>query len=216
MSDNYREVLEKARREFAEKEPSEMACRTASCYQFYPPLSIRRLLLPYLGRFYSVSWPDGSVHRWGTGAEEEVSFSTSLILLHYPTSSSGQAPLGKWLSFKELWGGRSYFAAFEKRAQQRLAHFFHRQKEGVFPEAMQKLGGKRHRDYPNGYLLFALPRLPLLCLLHRGDDEVPTRAVILFDEAANTHLETEDLAVLGEALAARAEKASGEAKEKAD
>ena len=38
-------------------------------------------------------------------------------------------------------------------------------------------------------------------ILYRGDDEFPAKANILFDDAAEHYLPTEDLAVLGEILA---------------
>lgn len=200
MKDNYRAVLEKARFEFAEKDPAAMAAKGAVAYLYYPPLSTRLFIVPFLGRFYRVTWPGGEVFPYGK--REEASFASSLIVIHYLSRAPGDLPEGKWLSFKELWGGKSYNAAFEQRALQPIAKSFHGRLE-EFSRELEKIGGERNPSFKNSYLLFALPRIPLLCILNPGDEEVPTRANILFDAAANKYLETEDLAVLGEILAYR-------------
>ncbi len=203
MNDNYSRVLESARFTFAQKDPREMASRGAAAFLNYPPLSVRYLVIPYLGRIYRISWPQGEVLEHGTF--REASFPTSLIILHYLTRATGQPPQGKWLSFKELWGGQSFNAAYEQRALKSLASFFHKRPEFFYAAAL-KMGGLKVPSH-KGCLLFALPRIPLLLLLSPGDEEVPTKSTILFDATANCYLETEDLAVVGESLAARLVKA---------
>ncbi len=200
MTNNYQAVLESARQVFAEQDPELMAHKNAAAFYFYPPHSLRQIVLPYLGQFYRVLWPTGEIFRFDT--QDSASLSASIVMLHYLCRGTGELPTGKWVSFKELWGGQSYRGAFEKRAIHPLGKTFH-QKEALFAESITQLGGLKLKDFPNGYFLFGLPRVPLLCLLNPGDEEVPTRGNILFDAVANNYLETEDLAVLGEMLTIR-------------
>lgn len=200
MTNNYQAVLEKARQAFSEQDPEEMAHKNAAAFYHYPPLSLRQIVLPYLGQFYRVLWPTGDIYRFD--GQESASLPASIVILHYLCRGTGELPTGKWLSFKELWGGQSFNAAFEKRALKPLGKTFH-QKEALFFETITLLGAEKSSEFKNGHFLFALPRIPVLCLLNPGDEEVPTRGNILFDSIANSYLETEDLAVLGEMLTLR-------------
>jgi len=197
LKDNYQLVLEKTREVFAAKNPEEMALKGAVSYLNHSPLSLRRFVVPYLGRFFEVHWPTGEVYPWGEG--EEAPFPISLVILHYLNDAAGTPPEGKWLSFIDLWGGRSFDAAFRERALKPLSQTFH-ENPGLFKTAVKKLGGTKSPQYKNGYLVFAFPKIPLLCFLHPGDEEVPTKGNILFDGVANNYLVTEDLAIVGETL----------------
>jgi hypothetical protein len=200
MKDNYEAALELARQEFAQKNSMDMARGSGAAFSFYPPLSWREYAIPYLGRIYRVLWPTGEVLSYNTGKEAPTG--TTLILLHYLANADGKPPAGKWLPFSQLWGGGSYNLAFIKRAQEPLAEFFG-QRPALFKQLLLEKLNARPGKEPNTYLVMALPRLPLLLRLDAGDKEVPSRASILFDAAANEYLVTEDLSALGESAAAR-------------
>lgn len=200
MKDNYGAALEQARREFAQKNTLEMARASGAAFSFYPPVSWREFALPFLGRVYRVTWPGGEVRLFNTN--KEASTAVSLIALHYLVKAGGKPPAGKWLPFRRLWGGDTFNPAFRKRALDPLADFYGK-KEALFKEVvLNRLHGRPGKE-TNSFLVMALPRLPLLLRLESGDGEVPPRATILFDAAANEYLVTEDLAVLGEVLAVR-------------
>lgn len=198
MNDNYRAVLEKSRQVFAEKNPQEMSQKGAAAFLCYPSFSIREIIVPFLGTVYRVTWPNGKVFPFK--GKKEIPFAPSLLILHYLCRASGDLPEGKWLSFRELWGGRSFDAAFQVRSLKPITDYFHGDKH-LFQEASSRIGGIVNLELPNSYLFFAFPRLPVLCSLSPGDEEIPTKSTILYDSIANTYLETEDLAVLGEILA---------------
>ncbi len=200
MTDNYRAVLEKSRVVFAENEPQKMAQKGGAAFLIYPSYSIREIVIPFLGEVCRVTWPGGEVFPFI--GKKELSFAPSLLILHYLTRASGAYPEGRWLSFKELWGGKSFDAAFQARSLKPISDHFHNN-EQFFQKTSVKLGGISNRELPDSYLFFAFPHLPLLCSLSPGDEEIPTRSTILYDSVANVYLETEDLAVLGEILAER-------------
>jgi hypothetical protein len=200
MKDNYEAALEQARQAFAQKNSMEMARGSGAAFSFYPPLSWREYALPYLGRIYRVLWPTGEVLSYTTG--QAAPTGTALLLLHYLVNACGKPPDGKWLLFSQLWGGSSYNLAFKKRAEGPLAEFFGGRPALFRQLLLEKLNARPGKE-PNTFLVMALPRLPLLLRLDAGDKEVPSRASILFDAAANEYLVTEDLAALGESMAAR-------------
>lgn len=200
MKDNYTAVLEQCRREFAQKNTMEMFRGSGAAFSFHPPTSWREFMLPYLGRIYRVIWPTGEVLLFSTN--KEASTSTAIIVLHYLTSAGGKPPTGKWIPFRQLWGGDTFNSAFKKRALDPLADFFGK-KEALFQEILLNRLNARTGKEPHTFLVMALPRLPLLLRLEPGDKEVPARVSLLFDAAANEYLVTEDLAGLGSTLSGR-------------
>lgn len=200
MEDNYTAVLEGARREFAGKNTLDMARLSGAALSLYPPLSWREFTLPCLGRIYRIPWPTGEVTQYATGKAAPTG--VSLVLLHYLVKAGGKPPAGRWIPFNQLWGGGTYFPAFKKRALDPLADYFGK-REKLFQELLRDNLFARPGKEPRTNLIMALPRLPLLARLDPGDREVPPRCTLLFDETANDYLVTEDLAALGENLAAR-------------
>lgn len=200
MTNGYRATLEEARRELAQKNTMDMARLSGAALSLYPPLSWREFTVPFLGRVYQIPWPTGEVSLYAN--RQQASDGVSLILLHYLVKSTGTPPVGKWLPFNHLWGGESYFSAFIKRTYEPLAGFFG-SREKLFSQLMQHRLHARQGKEPGSFLVMALPRLPLLVRIGKGDHEIPARASILFDQTANEYLPTEDLAAVGEALTGR-------------
>jgi hypothetical protein len=200
VKDNYAAVLEEARREFAQKNTLDMARASGAAFSFYPPLSWREYLLPYLGRAYRVTWPAGEVRLFSTNKEAPAT--TSLILLHYLTGASGKPPAGKWLPFRHLRDGESFQTAFIKSCLDQLVERFGKDSALLEQIVLHRLNARPGKE-PHSYLFMALPRLALQLRVEPGDRDVPARFSLLFDAAANDYLVTGDLAALGGNLATR-------------
>ncbi|HHX86881.1 MAG TPA: DUF3786 domain-containing protein [Firmicutes bacterium] len=200
MTNGYRTALEEARRELAQKNTMDMARLSGAALSLYPPLSWREFTVPFLGRVYQIPWPTGEVFLYAN--RKKASEGVSLILLQYLINSTGNPPAGKWISFNHLWGGNSYFPAFAKRALEPLAEYFGN-REKLLARLLQQMLHARPGKEPGSYLVIALPKLPLYLRIDQGDQEVPARASILFDQTANEYLPTEVLATVGEALTGR-------------
>lgn len=119
-----------------------------------------------------------------------------LLLLHYLAHGDGHPLADRWVAFRELPGGLMYHRAFRQRVEPPLTsafgHRLHR-----FRSAARALGG-RPIDFGDAALMFdALPRIRMAVILHRGDEEFPPAASVLYDGAAGHYLPTEDLAILG-------------------
>lgn len=200
MTDNYTAVLEQSRHAFAAKNSIDLARSSGAGLTLNPSLSWREFTLPYLGQIYRITWPAGEVFTYSTG--KEASTTTAIILIHYLTNATGKTPTGKWVPFRALWGGDTFNPAFIKSSLTPLERYFGNN-ETLFKELVLRRLSARPAREPRSFTIMVLPRLPLLLRLEEGDNELPPRAMLLFDETANDYLVTEDLAVLGQQLAAR-------------
>jgi hypothetical protein len=202
--ETYGPALRKARLAFPKLVPQEAAARAAISYQ---PLDTGSsyFQIPFLNSTYQISWSEGLVIHKETNEPPDIA--TQILLLHYLLTADGTPVVGQWISFRNLPGGLGYFAAFQGRANLRLAHAFgHDQVR--FEDAARSLSGERLTFGDASFLFRVLPRVWIAIVLNLGDEEFSANANVLFDAAASHYLPTEDLAVLGGILAGRLIKAS--------
>jgi hypothetical protein len=197
--ETYGPALQKAREAFPQLEPREVEARAAVSYQGQRTAG-GHFEVPFFGDLYQVAWPSGATRR---AANQEVAdITTEIILLHYLLTADGTPLASKWIAFRNLSGGLGYDAAFQGRANQRLAQTFATDRSS-FEAAARALNGERLSFGDASFLFRLLPRVWLAVVLHLADDEFPSNASVLFDAAADHYLPTEDLAVLGGLLAGR-------------
>ena len=197
--ETYGPALEKAQQEFPDLDPVEAADRAAVEYEE------DAFLIPFFGARYKVHWPGAVIQRTSDQAEADIA--SRILMLHYLLTADGTPLASKWIAFRNLPGGMGYDAAFQGRANLRLAHAFGSDLAG-FEAAAQTLGGER-LDFGDASFCFRLlPRVWMAVVLYLADEEFPASANVLFDGAASHYLPTEDLAVLGGFLAGRLVKAA--------
>ena len=202
--ETYGPAWRKAQQEFPEIDPQQTARNAAVTYQETDP-GEGQFEVPFFGATYHVRWPSSQVQRATDGQEPDIA--TRILLLHYLLAADGTPMADKWIAFRELPGGLGYDAAFQGRANRRLAHTFGRD-GAAFEAAARVLGGERLTFGDASFLFRILPRLWMAAVLHLADDEFPANANVLFDASAAHYLPTEDLAVLGGMLAGRLAKAA--------
>lgn len=190
--ETYGPALNKAQSAFPGLDPHETAARAAVAYDG------GRFQIPFLGTLYQVQWPDGTLLR-ATG-QQEADVATRILVLHYLLTADGSPLAAEWIAFRSLPGGLGYDAAFQGRANLRLARAFGTKKQS-FESAAQALGGERLSFGDASFSFRVFPRVWLAVVLYLADDEFSASANILFDAAASHYLPTEDLAVLGGMLA---------------
>lgn len=194
--ERYGPALEKARAEMSSRDPFVMASWAGVRYEPAGEGS-GYFEIPFLNERYHVSFPDASI-RDSRGVEPPIP--TRLILLHYLFLASGVPMADRWIAFRELPGGMGYDAAFQQRANRRLASAFGRRLD-AFEKAARALGGIRLDVGDAAYAFDVLPRVRMAVVLYRGDEEFQPSANVIYDGAADRYLPTEDLAVLGDILA---------------
>jgi len=197
--ETYGPALEKACQALPEIDPvRQAACAGVS----FEPLDGQegRFLVPFFGTTYNVSWPAGQVRRASDGSEADIP--SRILLLHYLLTADGTPTADRWIAFRNLPGGLGYDAAFQSRANLRLARAFGSER-AAFEAAARALKGESLNFGDASFLFRMLPRLWLAVVLYLADDEFPANANVLFDASASHYLPTEDLAVLGGLLAGR-------------
>lgn len=192
--ETYGPALIKAQEAFPQLEPLQTAARAAVSYKDGV------FQVPFFGTLHDVRWPAATVTRSSDGADVDIA--TRILLLHYLLTADGTPLAADWMSFRTLPGGLGYDAAFQGRANLRLAGMFGNDLS-AFEEAARSVGGERLTFGDASFSFRALPRVWLAVVLHLADEEFPASASVLFDASAGHYLPTEDLAVLGGILAGR-------------
>ncbi len=186
---NLDETLAFARNEFAGRNALAMAANSGCLYD----LDKKRFTVPLLGDKYLVTFPDGLVTFYNTHIEAPIVI--SILVLHYLKRATGANLSHSWISFKNLQGGAIYAEPFYKRAViPFIRNFSGRLKD--FERAAIKLGGGKTNYGDLSFIIPTFPRVPLLYILWLGDEELPPNGTVLFDQAANAYMQTEDYAML--------------------
>lgn len=186
--ETYGPALIKAQAEFPKVDPKETAARAAVGYENGV------FQVPFFGKLHDVQWPAATVSRASDGTEPDIA--TRILLLHYLLAADGTPLAADWIAFRNLPGGLGYDAAFQGRANLRLARTFGKNLS-AFEAAARSIGGEQLIFGDASYSFRAFPRVWLAVVLHLADEEFPASANVLFDASASHYLPTEDLAVLG-------------------
>lgn len=152
------------------------------------------LVFTYLGRSYRLDYPSGIIKPVSAG-EEELSLVRQILILHYAAGLKETLETGKLVTFKEFPGGALYQQAYQARAIDPLVRTFASDPARLLQVAAL-LGGEPNNLGDVGVTLRVFPRMPVLLVLWRGDEEFPAAGNILFDASAQALLPTEDYAAL--------------------
>ncbi len=134
-------------------------------------------------------------------SEGKVSMWAKIIMLVY-IKTGGKGDLSnKWVSFEELKGGVVKIEALRKECEMPLTEIF----ENTFDTVMNKLKELGAIEVEgmasdHAWSLFLMPKIPVLLLCWRPDDEFPARVKLLFDSTADRFLDVESLVFLCEGL----------------
>lgn len=154
-----------------------------------------RLFMNCLGREFEI-FPGGDIRSQG-----HMTQWIRILLLHY-INTHGKAGLsGKWVSFSELRSGMVKASSFLREAEDPIKELFEVSREKV-SASITRLGAKQSGDFPtpHAWILFLLPRVPVVILYWPKEDEFPAKVKILFDQTADKFLDVESLMFLLEGL----------------
>jgi len=145
---------------------------------------------------YEVNVTDRVVQLKSSGvvANEDM----AILILHYLIGilKHGYKQKGKWISFKEVWGGQSFYPAFRDRTLRPLAESLKRDPDGQFKDLMERLGGQLAEGGDISVELVTFPEVRVRIIFWYGDEELPPEVTILFDRGLAEVITTEDIAVL--------------------
>lgn len=167
-----------------------------------------RILLPSFNGTIEITLPEG---RMSIPPHLE-SLSLRVLALRYVKLSCGAPESGEWIAYRDLPGGRFYAATLVPTVEQPLAAIYGRRR-GALGEAAALYGGEKADFGDESFVFHAFPRVPLLLVLHWGDEEFAPECRVLFDRCCSHYLNTDDLKVLATQLAAYLMKAAGREEE---
>ncbi|MDD5448353.1 MAG: DUF3786 domain-containing protein [Actinomycetota bacterium] len=147
-----------------------------------------KILLPVLNDIFRITYPDIAI----SAPKELDTFTLKLLAAIYLSKTDGTSPSGIWKSFRELPGGRSYEVVLKRCVEDPLQKKFGSDLT-TFEKRAKKLGGKREELGDSSFSFALFPKVKIAFVLWRGDEEFPSRFMLLFDESANRHLGTFDL-----------------------
>jgi hypothetical protein len=120
-----------------------------------------------------------------------LDFEFYLATLYYLLEAQPREPSGNWISEKDLPGGAFFFRGPHVFPFSPLLKLFDPHPH-LFDAASQVLGGTRVDMGDAAYSLQIYPRVPLLFVLWKGDDEFEAAMNVRFDENILLHLKTLD------------------------
>jgi hypothetical protein len=130
----------------------------------------------------------------GTPANEDM----AVLILHYLIGvlTHGYKQSGEWISFKEVWGGQSYYPAFQDNTLRPLMESLKRDPDGLFKNLTECLGGRLVEGGDLSVELVTFPEVCIRIIFWYGDEELPPDVTILFDKELARIIATEDIAAL--------------------
>lgn len=160
-----------------------------------------KVIIEYLNQSYVMAIPGMEISLRGSARRgEDVDLTDRILMLHYLITAGGTAATGKVIGLRQVPGGSCEHASFAREVVTPLLDRFGREPERLV-EAAAELGGSRANYGSVAVSIKAFPRVSVIIVLWRGDDEFPPNATILFDSTVTDYLSTEDLAVLCERIA---------------
>lgn len=159
------------------------------------------LLLPYWERTIAVRWPDLEV--LDDGFKESCSTFDRAMVLYYLSRADGTAIAGDWIGFRELPHGGFYNQAFQGYSGNRLAKHYGNDGDAFSAACLSNAGEALGEFSTYAFSFRPLPRILLAAVFWPGDEQLTSKASILFDSAASLYMPTDGLAILGSGLVSR-------------
>ncbi len=135
----------------------------------------------FLNDEYEVDFSKKSVLSLSCNVEAKEYY--KILILHYLANEHKVLNIDndKWISFKELEGGKEYFSAFRKRAIELIL--------------------RKYSDSSKDICIQVFPKIKVQVKVWAKDEEFDADCNMLFNESIKAILPTEDVAVLGGIIA---------------
>lgn len=117
---------------------------------------------------------------------DRVDFELALVVLHYLIHSVPVDPVNRWVGEKDIPGGNVFFYGPHQLPTRPLEELFQMDVE-YFDRAAKILGGIRENRGDRAYVFKVFPRVPVLLVFWKGDEEFEPRVNFRFDETVIKH-----------------------------
>jgi hypothetical protein len=191
--DDYKHAVELAREELKGEDPMRIAEGIGAAFQA-DKKGGAVFSFPFMGKSISAAWP--AVELTYQGRKDEIPIQQQVLLLHYLKGAVRARAAGEWIAYQEVPDGKFYLDAFLRRAKIPMVQAFGSQPERLLELAAQVYGAKPFDQGDLSVLVQALPKVPVVLILWKGDEEFPPEGNILFDKSISDILSAEDIAWL--------------------
>ncbi len=140
---------------------------------------------------------DIHVHSWIT-----------IPVLNYIMGGAGIPVSGKWVPFRELEGGKTWYRLFGQRCERPLKKVADTYTD-LFEDMIRLFEGKQvenHYESDISLVLHPLPKVPILVCYWKPDDGLESELNIFFDSTAEQNLNIESIFTLGTGIVRMLEK----------
>jgi hypothetical protein len=160
------------------------------------------LYVKMLGKFFSIA-KDGTFR-----TDLHLIPWVVIPLLHYVLNCKGVEVSGKWLSFRELPGGKEKYALFKKRGEDVLLQLADRYTD-FFDDILHMFDGREvDKQFKSdvSVVLHPLPLVPIMICYWRADEGLASSLNIFFDASAGENIGADSAFSLGTGIAQMLEK----------
>ena len=151
-----------------------------------------RFIVPFLNTEFLCCPETEQIVSFSTAPFHRADLQLHLVLLHYLLEAVDQPVTNRWIGAKDIPGGEAFFRGVHNFRVEPLAGLLAFRPE-AFEAAAVSLGGRRVQWGDLAWRLQVLPRIPMLLVVHLGDEEFETAIHVLFDETIFFHLKKLDV-----------------------
>jgi hypothetical protein len=191
-ADDYKEAVQIASTQLRSRDPH-CVCRLTGALCTEKGSQPCGIKLTFLGRTITMSWPD-LAFRQDSG--EEISLKQRVVILHYLNGAHEEGPRGDWISFQDIPSARFYLDAFNRRVKSPLVATFGDHPDRLLPAAQELFGATRASIGDMSVQIQALPKVPIILVIWKGDEEFSSDGTLLFDRSIKHMLSAEDISEL--------------------
>ena len=191
IDENKAEAIELMKQKISSIDLSEAAKRLGARF------SNNKLTLKIFGKDFSVDT------RGDLSSEVHINAYMAVPVLNYILNGSGKAPNGNWITFRELNGGPSRYAHFQRCCEKPLKQVADTYTD-LFKDMLEIFDGKQivnHIDSDVSIVLYPLPLFPIMVCYWKPEDGLESDLYIYFDSASDDNLDIESIYTLSEGLA---------------
>jgi len=190
------EAIEQLKKKVTTTDLSSAARRLGAAF------SDEKLTIKILGKNFSVDTrgnitTDIHVHAWIT-----------IPVINYIIDGAGVPVSGKWVPFRELEGGKTWYRLFGQRCEKPLKKVADTYTD-FFEDLIRLFNGRQvenHYSSDISLVLHPLPKVPILICYWKPEDGLESSLNIFFDSTAQENLNVESLYTLGAGLVIMFEK----------